>query len=109
MPSFRKLNSDETAAAGQRPISARAQIAQEYDALLAGFAIGEYGRAGLVVKYQFSRPKQCAGGAGASPTLRRSWTAVLRRRRSRRSSSALKSRLLGIRNSRRPRPQSPSH
>ena len=45
MPSFRKLNPDETAAADQRTLSVRAQIAQEYDAYLADLAIGDYGRA----------------------------------------------------------------
>jgi len=47
MPSFRKLNPDEIAAA-QRPISDRALVAQQYDALLVDFVIGEYGRAELV-------------------------------------------------------------
>ena len=48
MPSFRKLNPDAIAAAEQRPLSTRAQVAQAYDALLAGFALGDYGRAELL-------------------------------------------------------------
>jgi hypothetical protein len=47
MPRFRKLSESETAAR-QPTLSARAQIAQAYDALLANFAIGDYGRAELI-------------------------------------------------------------
>jgi hypothetical protein len=46
MPHFRKLNPEEIAVAG-RPLSERAQVTQEYNAYLAGFAIGDYGRAEL--------------------------------------------------------------
>ena len=46
MPRFRKLSPAETAA-NPPTLSARAQIAQEYDAHLAAFAIGDYGRAEL--------------------------------------------------------------
>lgn len=46
MPSFRKLALSEMPA--PRPPSARAQIAQAYDALLADFVIGDYGRADLL-------------------------------------------------------------
>jgi len=47
MPSFRKLSPAETAMSQHTP-SARAQVAQEYDALLVDFVIDEYGRAELV-------------------------------------------------------------
>lgn len=47
MPSLPKLSPAEIAALHQRPLGARAQIAQEYDAYLADFVAGDYGRAGL--------------------------------------------------------------
>jgi len=47
MPQFRKLSAAETAALEQPSIGARAEIAQEYDAYLADFAIGDYGRVAL--------------------------------------------------------------
>jgi len=47
MPSFRKLSEAEAAALRSRPLGARAQVAREYDAYLADFAIGDYGRAEL--------------------------------------------------------------
>src|SRR5690349_10731304 len=47
MPSLHKLNPAEIGALEQRPLGARAQIAQEYDAYLANFALGDYGRAEL--------------------------------------------------------------
>lgn len=47
MPSLRKLTSAEIAALDQRPPGARAQVAREYDAYLAGFAAGDYGRVDL--------------------------------------------------------------
>ena len=46
MPSFRKLNAAEIPAPSP-PRSERAQVAQAYDALLAGFVVGEHGRAEL--------------------------------------------------------------
>jgi hypothetical protein len=51
MPSFRKLTAAETAA-NPPTRSARAQIARAYDAYLADFAIGEYGRAELIAGEQ---------------------------------------------------------
>ncbi len=51
MPHFRKLSPAEIIAVG-RPLSERAQVAQEYDAFLAGFAIGDYGRAELIAGEQ---------------------------------------------------------
>lgn len=47
MPSFRKLSPAEIPAHPSPP-SARAQVAQVYDALLADFVIGEYGRVELL-------------------------------------------------------------
>ncbi|MDQ2995493.1 MAG: hypothetical protein M3R61_00335 [Chloroflexota bacterium] len=47
MPHFRKLNPIEIPAAKSRPITARAQVAQQYDAYLADVAIGDYGRVEL--------------------------------------------------------------
>jgi hypothetical protein len=47
MPSFRKLSPAEIPAKVST-LSARAQVAQPYDALLADFAIGDYGRAELI-------------------------------------------------------------
>ncbi len=47
MPSFRKLAGPEVTALDQPPPGARAQVAREYDAYLAGFAAGDYGRAEL--------------------------------------------------------------
>lgn len=47
MPSFRKLSPAEIPAKVST-LSARAQVAQAYDALLADFAIGDYGRVELV-------------------------------------------------------------
>ena len=48
MPSFRKLSPAEVAALDRPPIGARAEIARMYDAYLADFAVGEYGRADLL-------------------------------------------------------------
>jgi hypothetical protein len=45
MPSFRKLGPAETTALEQPPLGVRARVAQEYDEHLAGFAVGDYGRA----------------------------------------------------------------
>jgi len=47
MPSFRRLSAAEIAALEQDSLGARAKIAQVYDAYLANFAIGDYGRAEL--------------------------------------------------------------
>jgi hypothetical protein len=47
MPSFRKLSAAETAVLAQPSIGARAELAREYDAYIADFAIGDYGRAEL--------------------------------------------------------------
>lgn len=47
MPSFRKLSEAEIPA-NPPTLSARAQVAQMYDALLADFVIGAYGRVELV-------------------------------------------------------------
>lgn len=47
MASFRKLNAAEIAALEQDSLGARAQVAQMYDPLLAGFTVGDYGRADL--------------------------------------------------------------
>ena len=47
MPRFRKLNAAEIAALEQRPPGARAQVAREYDACVADFAVGDYGRVEL--------------------------------------------------------------
>ena|SRR6266511_3662304 len=46
IPSLRK--EAEATTLVQRPLGTRAQIAQEYDALLEGFAVGDHGRAELV-------------------------------------------------------------
>lgn len=46
MPTFRKLSESELKVA--RPLSPRAQLAQAYDALLDGFAAGDYGEAALL-------------------------------------------------------------
>ena len=48
MPSFRKLDPAEVQAPVPRPPSERARVAQEYDALLEGFIVGDHGRAELV-------------------------------------------------------------
>jgi hypothetical protein len=47
MPAFRKLNTAETAALEQSLTDTYRQIAREYDAHLAGFVPGDYGRAEL--------------------------------------------------------------
>jgi hypothetical protein len=47
MPSFRKLSAAEIAALEQDSLGVRAQIARVYDAYLAGYTIGDYGRAEL--------------------------------------------------------------
>jgi hypothetical protein len=47
MPSLRKLSEAEIVALEQPTLGARAQVAREYDAYVAGFAIGDYGRAEL--------------------------------------------------------------
>jgi len=47
MPRVRKLSPTEVAALEQATPGPRAQVAQEYDAYLADFAIGDYGRAEL--------------------------------------------------------------
>ncbi len=47
MPRFRKLSEAEIPV-NPPTLSARAQVAQAYDAHLAAFAIGEYGRAELI-------------------------------------------------------------
>ncbi len=52
MPRFRKLNSAEIAALEQRPPGTRAQIAREYDAYVADFAVGDYGRVELAAHEQ---------------------------------------------------------
>src|SRR5690349_20827682 len=48
MPSFRKLSAAEVAALDLLPVGARAEIARTYDAYLADFAVGGYGRAELL-------------------------------------------------------------
>jgi hypothetical protein len=48
MPSFRKLRPDEIAALDQPAIDTSAEITRAYDAYLADFALGDYGRAELV-------------------------------------------------------------
>ena len=48
MPSFRKLDAGEIQAPAARPPSKRARVAQEYDALLEGFIVGDHGRAELL-------------------------------------------------------------
>jgi hypothetical protein len=47
MPRFRKLSLVEIAALRTPAPSARAQVAREYDAYIADFVIGDYGRAEL--------------------------------------------------------------
>ncbi len=47
MPSFRKVDPAEVQAPVPRPPSERARVAQEYDALLEGFIVGDHGRAEL--------------------------------------------------------------
>jgi hypothetical protein len=47
MPSFRKLDLAEIAALHQPPLSARAQRVREYDAYVADFVAGDYGRVDL--------------------------------------------------------------
>ena len=47
MPRFRKLSEAEIAALDQPALGARAQIAREYDAYVAGFTAGDYGQAEL--------------------------------------------------------------
>jgi hypothetical protein len=49
MPSFRRLSAAEIAALHQGSSGARAKIAQVYDAYLADFAVGDYGRAELTI------------------------------------------------------------
>lgn len=49
MPQFRKMHPEEMKTVSQRPLSPRARIAQEYDALLADFSIGDYGSVDLAV------------------------------------------------------------
>lgn len=44
MPRFRKLNPAEIAALEQPMLGARAEVAREYDAYVADFTVGEYGR-----------------------------------------------------------------
>jgi hypothetical protein len=48
MPAFRKMSPAEIAVFDQPPIGPRAQVAQEYDAYLADFAVDDYGRAELI-------------------------------------------------------------
>jgi hypothetical protein len=48
MPAFRKMSPAEIAARDQPAVGARAEIAREYDAYLAGFAAGDYGQAALI-------------------------------------------------------------
>jgi hypothetical protein len=48
MPSFRKLSVAEIAALEHHSFSDRARVAQEYNALLEGFAVGDHGRADLL-------------------------------------------------------------
>jgi hypothetical protein len=48
VPSFRKLDAAEVQAPAARPPSERARVAQEYDALLEGFAVGDHGCAELI-------------------------------------------------------------
>jgi hypothetical protein len=47
MPRFRKFSAAEVAALEPPTLGARAQVAREYDAFLADFAAGDYGRAEL--------------------------------------------------------------
>jgi hypothetical protein len=46
--SFRKLDPAEIQTPVIRPLSKRARVAQEYDALLEGFIAGDHGRAELL-------------------------------------------------------------
>ena len=48
MPAFRKVSPAEIAVFDQPSIGPRAQVAREYDAYLAGFAVGDYGQAALI-------------------------------------------------------------
>jgi hypothetical protein len=48
MPQFRKVSPAEIAALDRPQHGARAQVAREYDAYLAGFAAGDYGQAALI-------------------------------------------------------------
>jgi hypothetical protein len=48
VPSFRKLDRAEVQASPVHPRSERARVAQEYDALLECFIVGDHGRAELV-------------------------------------------------------------
>ncbi len=48
MPAFRKMSPAEIAVFDQPSLGPRAQVAQEYDAYLAGFAAGDYGQAALI-------------------------------------------------------------
>ncbi len=57
MPHFRKLTEAEIAALQPAP-SARAQIAREYDAYVAGFTAGDYGQAELAAHEQRSVVRQ---------------------------------------------------
>ena len=52
MPSFRKLSPAEIAALELPPPGPRARIAREYDAYVATFAAGDYGRAELAAHEQ---------------------------------------------------------
>lgn len=47
MARSRKADQQETRTVAERPLSTRARIAQEYDALLADFAVGDYGKVDL--------------------------------------------------------------
>jgi hypothetical protein len=47
MPRFRRLGEAEIAALNQPSLGARAQVAREYDAYIADFVIGDYGRTEL--------------------------------------------------------------
>lgn len=47
MARIRKAAHEETGMDAERPLSTRARIAQEYDALLADFAVGDYGKVDL--------------------------------------------------------------
>src|SRR5437867_1036378 len=67
MPSFRKLDLAEIAALEQPPLSERAQRVREYDAYIADFVAGDYGRVELAV--------------GERRTLVRGWLQAAARRR----------------------------
>lgn len=47
MARIRKAAHEDSSTAVERPLSTRARIAQEYDALLADFAVGDYGKVDL--------------------------------------------------------------